>query len=219
MNNELMIKRIATRGVLRTERIVEALKKIDRIKFVRPEFESRAYDDVPLPIHAGQTISQPTTVAFMLELLQPQPGERIMDVGAGSGWTTALLAELVGPQGYVYGVELMPDLIEFGRQNLNKSQIRNASIIPAKKTLGIPEEAPFDRILVSAYSREIPADLIEQLVMNGRMVIPINHSVIKIDRMSEDEIEEDAYPGFVFVPLIEQTEKDDSGIVVDEESE
>ncbi len=219
MNNDLMIKKIATRGVFRTERIVEAFKKIDRAKFVKPEFVSKAYDDAPLPIHAGQTISQPTTVAFMLELLQPQPGERIMDVGAGSGWTTALLAELVGPKGYVYGVELMPDLIEFGRQNLNKFQIRNASIVPAKKKLGIPEEAPFDRILVSAYSRDIPTDLIEQLVMNGRMVIPINHSVVKIDRMSETEIEEDSYPGFVFVPLIKQKEGDESGIEIEDESE
>lgn len=204
MNNELMIKKIASRGVLRTDKIVQAFKKIDRVKFVKPEFEGRAYDDMPLPIHAGQTISQPTTVAFMLELLQPQPGEKIMDVGTGSGWTTALLAELVGPQGFVHGVEIMPDLIEFGRQNLNRFQIKNASIVPAQKILGIPEEAPFDRILVSAYSREIPKELVEQLKIDGRMVIPINHSVVKIEKTSETEIEKDEYHGFVFVPLIEQ---------------
>lgn len=208
MNNELMIKRIANSGVLKTERIVNAFKKIDRVKFVKPELESSAYDDIPLPIHAGQTISQPTTVAFMLELLQPQPGEKIMDVGSGSGWTTALLAELVGHQGYVHGVEIMPDLIEFGRQNLNKFQITNASIAPAQKTLGKPEEAPFDRILVSAYSREIPSDLVKQLRIGGKMVIPINHSVIKIDKISEEKIEEEEYKGFVFVPLIEHKEKD-----------
>jgi protein-L-isoaspartate(D-aspartate) O-methyltransferase len=165
------------------------------------EYVEEAYGDYPLPIGFGQTISQPTTVALMLELLQPHKGDKILDVGSGSGWTTALLAR-IAESGPVYGVEIVPELVAFGAKNLGKYGFRNASIAQAGKELGLPREAPFDRILVSASSSDLPESLVKQLKVGGTMVIPIGDSVFRIVKKTEKDIEEEEFPGFLFVPLI-----------------
>lgn len=201
-SNEALVNKMVGEGTLKTQGIAEAFRHMDRANFVLPEYKNSAYNDRPLPIHSGQTISQPTTVAFMLELLQPQHGEKILDVGSGSGWTTALLAYLVSYGGFVHGVELMPTLVEFGTQNLKRMQMSNSNIHKATSILGYPKEAPYDRILVSAFSNDVPQELVDQLKVGGRMVMPVMNSIFKIDKISQDKIEIEENYGFVFVPLI-----------------
>ncbi len=204
--NALLIKKLSGKQVLKTPSIVNAFYKIDRAKFVRQEYSERAYEDQALPIESGQTISQPSTLAYMLELLQPLEGEKVLDVGAGSGWSTALLGHIIGAKGRVYGVEIMPALMEVGRRNLLSAEIYNALIVPAEKTLGYQKEAPYNKILVSAYMDEVPQSLIDQLCDGGTMVIPIKNDIVKITKVDQNNIQIQNFPGFLFVPLI-NTEK------------
>src|SRR3989338_1353701 len=202
MQYEALINNIIARGYLKTPGIIKAFRRVDRQDFVREENTPESYDDYPLPIGHGQTISQPSTVAFMLELLQPEEADKILDIGAGSGWTTAILAEIAGKRGFVYGTELVAELIEFGRENLSKDKVVNAEICQADiQQLGLPNQAPFDRILVSAAADDLPQELVGQLKVGGRMVLPILDSIWKIDKISKDDIKQERHYGFAFVPL------------------
>jgi len=202
MTHNELINNLIHKGYLKTPSIVDAFKGIDRRDFVLAEYNDESYGDYPLPLGEEQTISQPSTVAFMLELLQPQAGDIVLDLGSGSGWTTALLAEIVGERGWVYGVELVPELVRLGRNNLAIYGFDNAEIYQANSNiLGLPDKAPFDKILVSAAGEDLPEELIKQLKIGGRMVIPVGDSVFKVDKLNEDDINEKRYPGFAFVPL------------------
>jgi protein-L-isoaspartate(D-aspartate) O-methyltransferase len=186
--------------VLKTPKIIEAFKKIDRADFVPEDQKHVAYEDYPIGIGFGQTISQPYTVAFMLELLRPQLGQKVLDIGSGSGWTTSLLAHLVGKTGRVIGVELLPELVSFSQQNLRKYNVPQAEIHHAKKSLGYPEEAPFDRILVSASATKPTDELLRQLSSHGKLVMPVKESIWLFEKSKN--IKSFEYPGFVFVPLL-----------------
>lgn len=201
LNNRELIDHLIKRRVLVTRSIIDALSKMDRINFIRPEDLNRAYVDNPLSIGYGQTISQPYTVVFMLELLQPEKGNKVLDIGSGSGWTTALLAYIVQKEGSVLGMEKASDLVKFGKSNIEKYNFTNAKIVQSGEKLGKPEEQ-FDRILVSAAAREVPDELVDQLKIGGRMVIPVQSSIYKVDKVSEDQVEKDENYGFSFVPLI-----------------
>ena len=190
-------------GVLRSPNIIDAFRNTDRKDFVLPEYQKEAYEDYPLPIGYGQTISQPYTVAFMLELLQPQEGEKILDVGSGSGWTTALLAQIVGSKGCVYGMEIIPYLVTFGQNNLKKYKFPHAKILHAGKEFGLPAKAPFEKILTSAAADTLPQELIRQLAMGGTLVIPVRDEILQVHKISETKTDVQKFPGFVFVPLIE----------------
>ena len=205
MMQELIYHLIHNSRVLNNPLVKSAFEAVDRADFVPPDYQMEAYEDYPLPIGHRQTISQPTTVAFMLELLDPRPGQKILDLGSGSGWTTALLANIVGEKGRVYGVELVPELVEYGKKNLAKYGFKNAQIHQAGEELGMPSEAPFDRILVSAAADKLHQDLLNQLKDGGIMVIPIKDSIWRIEKLSEQELEKKEYKGFVFVPLITNT--------------
>jgi len=201
LNNRELIDHLIKRRVLVSGTIIDALSSIDRINFVRPEELNRAYMDNPLSIGYDQTISQPYTVVFMLELLQPEKGNKVLDIGSGSGWTTALLAYIVQKEGSVLGMEKVSDLVKFGKSNIEKYNFTNAKIVQSGEKLGKPEEQ-FDRILVSAAAREVPDELVDQLKIGGRMVIPVQSSIYKVDKVSEDQVEKDENYGFSFVPLI-----------------
>lgn len=190
-------------GVLKTKEIIEAFSRVDRKDFVPEEFREYAYGDYPLPIAKDQTISQPTTVAFMLELLQPKQGEKILDIGSGSGWTTALLAFLVGKEGRVFGVERVPELVAFGNKNIKKYDAPQATISQAEKTLGLAKEAPFDKILVSAAAQSFPEALLSQLKEGGMLVIPVQNAVWSCKKLPQGKTEIQKFEGFAFVPLIE----------------
>lgn len=152
-----------------------------RERFLPDGVRRRASYDGPLAIGCGQTSSQPRTVAAMLRLLDVRPGQRVLDVGSGSGWTTALLAHLTGPAGSVLGVELEPELVALGSAHLAATGQRWASICPATPgVLGRPEEGPWDRILVSAEPRTLPSELVDQLTDDGVMVIPVAGAMLRV---------------------------------------
>lgn len=204
--NQELILHLINSDVLKSESIREALNEIDRIDFIKDEDKAYAYLDAPLSIGHMQTISQPTTVVFMLEHLNVQTGNRVLDIGSGSGWTTALLAQLVGKSGEVIGLEIHPQLVEFGTQNIAKQNLGNAKINQVTGTkLGIPGES-FDRILVSASGDEVPQGLVEQLRPGGKMVIPVQNSIHVVSKSLNYEITTVEFPGFSFVPLIVEPE-------------
>lgn len=200
-----LVNDLIRKGYLKADLLVDAFFKISRLEFVPKELESEADADVALPIGYGQTISQPTTVAIMLELLEPQEGQKILDVGSGSGWTTALLSYAVGGEGKIIAVERQKDLCQFGKNNVEKFGYVSkgiAKFVCADGSRGCAEEAPYDRILVSASTEEVPADLKSQLKIGGKMVIPVRHSIWYLEKRGKDNFYKEEYPGFSFVPLM-----------------
>ena len=181
-----------------------AFAVVDRAEFLRPHDRAVAGMDEPLAIGLGQTNSQPRTVRAMLQLLEVVEGHRVLDVGSGSGWTTALLARLVGPTGSVLGVELEPDLAAWGAENLGRQDAPWASIRAADPdVLGAPAEAPFDRVLVSAAARHLPHELVEQLTDDGIMVVPVGATMTRVRRTGSDpgDVDITTHGSYSFVPL------------------
>lgn len=200
-----LIENLTKEGWLKTPRIIEAFKKIQRADFLPEDIKNLAELNEALPIGFGQTISQPLVVAFMIEQLEPQPGDKILDVGSGSGWTSGLLGEIVGDKGKVIAIEIISELKEFGERNVSKYNfIKKGQVqfICADGSKGYSKEAPFDKILASASAREIPQAWKEQLKIGGRIVTPIGSSIWLFVKKTEKEFQEIEYPGFAFVPLI-----------------
>ncbi|PJB16043.1 protein-L-isoaspartate O-methyltransferase [Candidatus Falkowbacteria bacterium CG_4_9_14_3_um_filter_38_19] len=207
-----LIDNLIKEGYLKTPKIIEAFKKVKRQDFVRSEDKELAELNEPLPIGYGQTISQPLTVAFMLELLTPQDRETILDVGSGSGWTVALLASIVGNQGKVYGLEKIKALADFAASNVGKYNFLRKGIVQIFCTdgyLGLPQAAPFDKIIVAAAAEEIPNKLLEQLKIGGKLVIPVGNpyesqTIEMIAKIGPNKYNKKSYPGFIFVPLVKE---------------
>jgi protein-L-isoaspartate(D-aspartate) O-methyltransferase len=185
-------------------RVIAALAAIPRARFLPEEVREQAPLDEPLSIGHGATNSQPWTVQFMLELLRVPEGATVLDVGSGSGWTTALLAQLTGPSGSVLGVEIVAELVDFGRANLAGFSLPWARIEPAgRSTFGAPADGPFDRILVSADPGDIPHELEAQLAVGGRLVLPASGVMWVVDRDHEGWHREPVTGyRFAFVPLV-----------------
>jgi protein-L-isoaspartate(D-aspartate) O-methyltransferase len=181
--------------------VTAAFEAVPRIGFLPADQRRRASYDGPLAIGHDQTNSQPRTVAAMLRLLDVQPGMRVLDVGSGSGWSTALLAHLTGPTGHVLGVELEPELVNWGAANLARHHFPWASIRSAHhRVLGLPDQAPYDRILVSADPGRLPRPLVDQLGDPARMVIPVSGVMLQIDRV-EGTVTQSQHGYYRFVPL------------------
>lgn len=200
-----LVKELISSGYLKTPRLIGAFEKIDRKDFVPEEIRDEAYINSALPIGHGQTISQPLTVAFMLELLQPKEGNKILEVGSGSGWQTALMASAIGDNGKIFAVELIPELCDFGKKNVLKYDFLKKGVVKFfcfNAAKGLPDEAPFDRIISAAAAEEIPPAWKEQLKIGGRMVLPVKDAVRLLIKKSEDKFEERIFPGFAFVPFV-----------------
>lgn len=185
------------------ERVRTAFERVQRADFLPPGKRGFAREDAAVPIGHGQTNSQPSTVREMLELLDVDPGMRVLDVGCGSGWTTALLGDLVGPEGEVVGVELVPELVTWGRENLAGYAMPWAHIEQARDgVLGVPEQGPYDRVLVSAEATRLPEELLDQLVDRGLLVVPVRGRMT-VARRTDGEAEVHHAGWYSFVPLIE----------------
>lgn len=200
-NNKQLVDYLIDKKVLRTKTIINAFYKIDRKFFVPKDLEDKYYLDNALPIWENSTISQPTTVWFMLELLWPSKWDQILDIWCWSCWTTVLLAEIVWKVWKVFWVEINPNVLEFGQRNVNKFNYDNIKIFKSWKTLWLPEFSPYDKILVSASSSELPKLLLDQLIVWWTIVIPIDNSLWKVIKTNENSYEKAEYQWFIFVPL------------------
>lgn len=187
-----------------TARLERAFAAAPREAFLPEEMKQLADEDRPLSIGFDQTNSQPSTVRRMLEWLNASPGAHVLDVGSGSGWTTALLAHLVGPSGTIDAVERIPQLVAFGRQNCDALGMTNVKFHQADGGFGWPDEAPYDNILVSAGADELPHELVDQLKDGGTLVIPIRDEIEVITKAEDGAVGMTRYPGFLFVPLVEE---------------
>ncbi len=184
------------------KRVVEAMKHVPREAFVSPEQYDAAYDDRPLSIGFGQTISQPFIVALMVQALELNEREQVLELGAGSGYEAAILAELAQK---VITVECIPELAESAKQVLDKLGYSNIEVHVAGKTLGWPDGAPYDAIIVSAGAPSVPQVLLEQLAWDGRLVIPVGsrwqQDLLKVTKLKKGNRIENL-GGCYFVPLI-----------------
>lgn len=166
---QMVESQLRLRGIV-DERVLEAMRRVPRHEFAPERFRDQAYEDHPLPIDEGQTISQPYIVALMLEALALSPGDKVLEVGTGSGYVTALLAELVAE---IISIERHPLLAEQARQSLAGAGYKNAKVLVGDGSRGLPEFAPYNAIMVSAAAPRLPQELIEQLADGGRLIIPI----------------------------------------------
>ncbi|MDD1730687.1 MAG: protein-L-isoaspartate(D-aspartate) O-methyltransferase [Methanosaeta sp. NSM2] len=185
--------------------VISAMSRVPREMFLPDLLQSRAYDDTPLPIGRGQTISAPHMVAIMCTILDLQPGMNVLEVGGGSGYHAAVMAELVRPGGWVYSVERIAELAEEARSNLARAGVENVTVIHSDGSLGLPEHAPYDRISVAATAPSIPEPLKQQLKSGGKMVLPVgrdSQELYLVTRKNGFSVERKM--GVIFVPLIGQ---------------
>ena len=198
-------RQIVARGV-KDERVLAVLREVPRHLFVPPDQAAQAYDDHPLPIGSGQTISQPYVVAFMTEQLRLTGSERVLEIGTGSGYQTAVLARLAAR---VYSVEIRDELAERARERLSASGATNVEVRAGDGWFGWKEEAPFDGILVTAAPETVPGPLLEQLAPGGRMVIPVGgfYQELKVIERTADGFRERSVLPVRFVPFVGEAEK------------
>lgn len=186
----------------RTDPVTAAMVAHDRRRFLPARQRGHAADDRALPIGHGATNSQPSTVHAMITLLDPRPGQRVLDVGSGSGWTVAILGELVGPDGDVLGVELVGALVARAREALAAGEQPWVSVaVAAPGRLGAPERGPWDRILVSADGGRVPVELTDQLAVGGRLVLPVDGRLTVVERTQDGLTERQVRGRWQFVPL------------------
>jgi protein-L-isoaspartate(D-aspartate) O-methyltransferase len=192
---------IAARGV-KDERVLAAMREIPRHLFVPSSYREAAYNDSPLPIGKGQTISQPYIVAVMTELLTVRPDDRVLEIGSGSGYQAAILGRLAQS---VITIERIPEVAELARTNLARIGITNVTVITGNGTIGYPDQAPYDAILITAATPSVPPPLIEQLAEGGRLVAPVGsrdlQELVRLTKKEGQTIRE-LFGGVVFVPLL-----------------
>jgi protein-L-isoaspartate(D-aspartate) O-methyltransferase len=191
-------------GFLNDNRVEAAIRKIPRKEFVPTPLKERAYEDIPLSIMKDQTISQPSVVSRMTEWLDIKEGQKILEIGTGSGWQTAILSYLVG-HGMVYSIERHSELAEFAKKNLDKLGIKNVKVILGDGSSGFSEESPFDRIIVTAGCKKIPDALLEQLSEDGLLIAPVGEfqqSLVLLKKKDREIVEIKNQPGYVFVPFL-----------------
>ncbi|MEM4330839.1 MAG: protein-L-isoaspartate(D-aspartate) O-methyltransferase [Candidatus Pacearchaeota archaeon] len=188
--------------------IIEAIKKVDRKDFVPPTLKESAYENAPLPIGHGQTISQPYIVALMLQKLELKKGEKVLEIGTGSGWNAALISKLVGKNGEVYTIERIKELYEEAKKRL--LTFKNVQLFYGDGSKGLREYAPFDKIIITAAISEIPLEIKEQLKEGGMIIAPVGSTqiqkLVRLKKIKKGYIEE-SICDVVFVPLIKNEEQ------------
>jgi protein-L-isoaspartate(D-aspartate) O-methyltransferase len=187
------------------EKVRIAMLHVPRHSFVPKDSQSMAYIDTPLDIGHGQTISAPHMVAIMCELLELAEGQKVLEIGAGSGYNAAVIAEIIGKNGHVYTVERLEPLVKFAEKNLKEKGYENVTVLLEDGSMGYSKYAPYDRIVVTCASPDIPEPLLEQLKPGGIMLIPVgtySQELIKVTKDSKGNIYKERKGGVIFVPLI-----------------
>ncbi|MEM1532601.1 MAG: protein-L-isoaspartate O-methyltransferase [Desulfurococcaceae archaeon] len=207
-----LVKQLIAEGIIKSDKVKNALMRVPREEFVPSNYREWAYVDSPLPIGHGQTISAPHMVALMTELLDPEPGDIVLEVGTGSGYQAAVLAEIVAKnaslkKGHVYTIERIPELAEFARENLRRTKyIDYVTVVVGDGTKGYLDAAPYDKIIVTAAAPSIPQPLIEQLKPGGRVVIPVGdmyyQRLLVVSKRIDGSLDVRKDTWCVFVPLI-----------------
>jgi len=186
------------------KKILDAFSKVKRENFIPEHLESRAYEDRALPIGKAQTISQPYTIATMLNLLDLKKCQKVLEIGSGCGYVLALMSKIIGNKGKVYGVEIVKELAEKSKTNIKG--YKNIKVYNRDGRKGLEEAAPFDRIIISAACGEIPKKILSQLKDKGIVVAPVGpqhwQSLVAIQREKDDFKIKEKLPGFVFVPFV-----------------
>ncbi len=193
------------RGLGIRQSVLDAMMRVPRHLFVPENVRSSAYMDTPLPIGHGQTISAPHMVAIMCDLLDLRVGQKVLEIGTGSGYNAAIMAELVGKEGHIYSIERVPQLADFAKKNLDAAGYENVSIILDDGSGGSLEHAPYDRINVTSAAPSIPDPLVQQLSRDGIMAIPVGNITQRLYIVRKDlggSVHNEEEGGVVFVPLI-----------------
>lgn len=198
MNKKQLIEGLKAEGF--GDDIINAFSKVKREDFIPIEFRESAYEDIPLPIGLGQTISQPYTIAFMLNLLELHDNLKILEIGSGSGYVLALINE-ISKNSKIFGVEIVKEISEKSKKVLKN--YKNIKVVHGNGINGLKQKAPLDRILISASADEIPEHLYSQLKDNGILVCVVGNSIYQIKKLKGKIIKKE-FPGFVFVPLIDE---------------
>ena len=211
---EYLVKKLIEEGILKSSRVIKAMLRVPREEFVLEEYKKYAYVDTPLPILCNQTISAPHMVALMCERAELDVGHKVLEIGTGSGYHAAVIAEIVAPidepkekWGHVYTVERIKELVNFAYNNLKKTGYLNrVTVIHGDGTLGYPKEAPYDRIIVTAAAPKVPEPLLKQLKNGGILVIPVGPKYLQrlviVKRISDDKFQIIEDTPCAFVPLI-----------------
>ncbi len=201
----LLVEKWESERAVSSKSVLDAFKKIKRELFVPDEYREQAYVDEPLLIPAGQTISQPTTVVLMLDALEVKPGQKVLEIGAGSGYNAALLSVLVGEKGKVITTEIVPELVKFAKANLKKAGVKHVVVVHSDGSMGYAKEAPYDRIICTAAAPKIPDVLVKQLKEGGILLIPVGPTyaqrLVKA-RKVKGRLETEDLGDYVFVPLM-----------------
>jgi len=200
MDKNQLIQNLKQSGF--SEEILKAFSIVKRENFVPNNLKDIVYEDTSLPIGKGQTISQPYTIAVMFSLLELKKGQKVLEIGSGCGYASALMSEIVGPNGKIFGIERINELAKKSRKNLK--DYKNIKIYSKNGSFGLPKHALFDRVLISASCREIPPKVIMQVKNNGIIVAPVSESLIAYKKSNHQLKIKKEIPGFVFVPFIEK---------------
>ena len=211
LRGQMVRRQIEARGIF-DPLILDAFREVPREEFVDEKQRQWAYDDHPLPIEAGQTISQPYIVALMIEAAEIRPGDKVLEVGAGSGYAAALMSRIARK---VIGIERQHDLVEVARERLQRLGYGNVKIVEGDGTRGCPGEAPFDAILAAASGSHVPEPLVDQLAPGGRLVMPVGdpggvQELVKVTKRPDGTTERKSLGGVRFVPLIGEEGWDES---------
>ena len=184
---------------------INSFKEVKREDFIPQQLKDAAYQDTPLPLLRGKTISQPTTVMIMTHALELEPGEKVFEIGTGSGYQTAIIAKIVGPKGKVITTEVVPELVSFAKKNLKKAGITNVFVYEEDGSNGMPSEAPFDKIIITAACKEFPKTLLSQLKPDGIIVGPVGNrneqEMVKGVKDKNGHLELEFLGQFLFTPM------------------
>jgi len=202
MDQKELVKMLMAEGLLKSRRVIKAFEEVPRENFLPESLKGLAYSDTPLPIPGGQTISAPHMVAVMSEYLDVRDGQKILEIGAGSGYQAAILSKMA-PRGKIYTVEVVPELTEFAKKNL--ADYKNVHVFSGDGSIGLPEYAPYDRVIATAGCPSIPKPWMDQLKENGRIVAPVGgmyeQRLILLEKKNGKILETDLNFPCVFVPL------------------